>query len=350
MLELSLWLLRCQRDGRMRCIADQLLSAHFAWWPKRSQKERMAVPQRIVSLLPSSTEVLCALGLETSLVGISHACDYPPGVTSLPRLTTPASREPGERHAPDREAAVVQAGLSVYQLDLDLLRALQPDLIVTQDQAAVCGIAYAEILEAARHILGRHVEVLSLHPTFLQDIWDDIHRVGEATQQQRRAVTLLAELFARVNTVVAESIMLREPPRVALLVWTDPLMLSGYWCPDLIQLAGGTDSLCRPGAPAPVVEWGRLQEYTPEVLLLSPCGSPLAQSRAALPLLQGLPGWDDLPAVRQGYVYVVDGQRYFHRPGPRIVDSLETLAGLLHPDLFGDLLAQEGELYCRVTT
>lgn len=311
----------------------------------------MAVPQRIVSLLPSSTEILCALGLEASLVGISHACDYPPGVTSLPRLTAPARGNPGEEYGPDRAApAVVQAGLSTYRLDLDLLRSLQPDLIVTQDQAAVCGVSYAEVLEATRQVLGRHVEVLSLHPTLLQDMWDDIYRVGEATQQHRQAATLLEELFARVNTVIAESIMLREPPRVALLVWTDPLMLAGYWCPELIQLAGGTDGLCRPGAPASTVEWGRLQEYAPEALLLSPYGSPLDQTRAALPALQGLPGWDALPAVRQGYVYAVDGQTYFHRPGPRIVDSLETLAGLLHPDLFGEFLPQEGELYCRVTT
>ena len=180
--------------------------------------------------------------------------------------------------------------------------------------------------------------MLSLHPTLLQDIWDDIHRVGEATQQQRQAATLLEELFARVNTVVAESIMVREPPRVAMLVWTAPLMLAGYWAPDLIQLAGGTAGLCRPGAPALVVEWAELQEYAPEVLLLCPYGAPLTQTRTGLPALQGLPGWDDLPAVRQGSVYAVDGQTYFHRPGPRIVDSLETLAGLLHPDLFGEFL------------
>ena len=182
----------------------------------------MAVPQRIVTLCPSSTEILCALGLETSLVGISHVCDYPPGVTALPRLTAPSRRKPGERHTPDRAEAVWQAWLSAYQLDLDLLRALQPDLIVTQSRAAVCGMSYAELLEAVRHVLGRHVEVLSLHPTLLQDIWDDIHRVGEVTQRQRQAMTLLEELFARVNTVVAESIMLRKPPRVAMLVWTDP--------------------------------------------------------------------------------------------------------------------------------
>ena len=315
----------------------------------RKLKRMLSSEQRIVSLLPSSTEILCALGLETSLVGISHACDYPPGVTSLPRLTAPSGSQLGEGHAPDHEVAVVQAGLSVYRPDLDLLRALQPDLIVTQDRAAVCGISSAELLAAVRHVVGRHVAVLSLHPTFLQDIWDDIHRIGEATQQQRQAATLLEALFARVNTVVAESIMLREPPRVALLVWTAPLMLAGYWCPDLMQLAGGTDGLCRPGAPAHVIAWDRLQAYAPEVLLLSPCGSSLAQTRAALPRLQGLPGWNDLPAIRQGYVYAVDGQGYFHRPGPRIVDSLEMLAGLLHPDLFGEFLPPEGELYCRVT-
>jgi iron complex transport system substrate-binding protein len=317
---------------------------------RSTHEERVAVPQRIVSLLPSSTEILCALGLETSLVGISHACDYPPRVTPLPRLTVPVRAQPDEGHIPDREVAVVQAGLSIYQLDVDLLRALQPDLIVTQDQAAVCGVSYTTILEATQHVLGRHVEVLSLHPTLLQDIWDDIHHVGEATQQQRQAATLLEALFARVNTVVAESIMLREPPRVAVLVWTDPLMLAGYWSPDLIQLAGGTAGLCRPGAPALAVEWAGLQEYAPEVLLLSPCGAPLTQTRAALPTLQGLPGWADLPAVGQGSVYAVDGQTYFHRPGPRIVDSLETLAGLLHPDLFGEFLPEEGQLYCRVTT
>jgi iron complex transport system substrate-binding protein len=310
----------------------------------------MAVPQRIVSLLPSSTEILCALGLEGSLVGLSHVCDYPPGVLSLPRLTTPSSGMSGVAHAPGSPLAVVQTGLSAYHLDVELLCTLQPDLIVTQDQAASCGVSYAAIVEATQHVLGRQVEVLSLHPTLLQDIWDDIHRIGEATQQQRQAATLLEELFARVNTVVAESIMLRESPRVAMLVRTDPLTLAGYWAPDLIQLAGGTAGLCRPGAPALVVEWAELQGYAPEVLLLCPHGAPLIQTREVLPALQRLPGWDDLPAVRQDAVYAVDGQTYFHRPGPRIVDSLETLAGLLHPDLFGEFLPQEGQFYCRVTT
>ncbi len=284
----------------------------------------MAVSQRIVSLLPSSTEILCALGLETSLVGISHACDAPPQVAPLPRLTAPSRHTPGEGRG--------------------------PDLIVTQDQAAVCGVSPGDVLEATRRVLGTHIEVLSLRPTLLQDIWDDIYRLGEVTEHKRQATTLLEGLFARVNTIVAESIMLREPPRVAVLAWADPLMLAGHWLPDLIQLAGGTDGLCIPGALAPSVEWVRLQEYAPEVLVLSPCGYTLAQTRAVLPTLPQLSGWYDLPAVRQGHVYAVDGQVYLHRPGPRIVDSLEMLASLIHPDLFEEFLPQEGQLYCRVAT
>jgi len=311
----------------------------------------MAVPQRIVSLLPSSTEILCAFGLETSLVGISHACDFPPQVAPLPRLTAPSRHTPEEGRGTDLEGhALARAGLHAYRLDLDRLRTLRPDLIVTQDQAAVCGVSSADVLEATRRVLGAHIEVLSLRPTLLQDIWDDIYRLGEVTEQRRQAATLLEGLFARVNTIVAESIMLRETPRVAVLAWTDPLMLAGHWLPDLIQLAGGTAGCCIPGAPAPAVAWMGLQEYAPEVLLLSPCGATLAQTRAALPTLQQLSGWYDLPAVRQGHVYAVDGQVYFHRPGPRIVDSLEMLASLIHPDLFEEFLPQEGQYYCRVAT
>ena len=149
---------------------------------------------------------------------------------------------------------MVEAGLSIYRLELERFGTLQPDLIVTQDQAAVCGVSYAEMLEATRQVLGRHVEVVSLHPILLQDIWDDIYRVGEATQRGRQAATLLEDLFARVSTIMAESIMLREPPRVAVLVWT-ALQACRVLVPGLIQLAGGTDGLCRPGVPASKVEW-----------------------------------------------------------------------------------------------
>jgi iron complex transport system substrate-binding protein len=263
----------------------------------------MAVPQRIVSLVPSGTEILCALGLESRLVGVSQTCAYPPVVLSLPHLT------------PESAA----------------LRALQPDLVLTPGPDPLRDFVDAE--------------VLALRPTLLQDIWDDIHRVGEVTGQQRQAATLLEALFLRVNALVAESIRLPETPRVALLVDTSPLRLGGDWLPDLLQIAGGSAGLCRPGMPAATVTWAQLQAYAPEVLVLSPMHMTLAEMSTALVALQRLPGWQELPAVQARQVIGVDSRTALHCPGPRIVDSLELLAGLIHPDLFGEYLQQEGELY-----
>jgi iron complex transport system substrate-binding protein len=310
----------------------------------------MAVPQRIVSLLPSSTEIICALGLEASVVGVSHECDYPPSIVDRPRLTAPKINVHADSRTIDQEVrTLVRHGLSVYQIDTELLRTVQPDLIVTQDQCEVCAVSYAEVLEATRRVLGAQVEVLSLRPTLLQDIWDDIHLVGQATGHTHQADALLAGLFERVNTILAESILLRQTPRVAIIEWIEPLMLAGNWLPDMIQLAGGSDGLCKPGIQAPTVEWVTLQDYAPEVLVIAPCGYTLPQTLLELPTLQRLPGWGEMPAVQQGQVYAVDGKAYFNRPGPRIVDSLEILAGLIHPDLFGELLPVEGQVYQHVT-
>ena len=309
----------------------------------------MTTAPRIVSLLPSSTEIVCALGLEDCLVGISHECDYPSSITHHPRLTAPKINIHASSREIDQEVrALVRHGLSVYQIDTDLLRTLQPDLIITQDQCEVCAVSYAEVVEATRQVLGPHVEVLSLRPTLLQDIWDDIRRVGEATGHVRQADVLLDALFARVKTLMAETTMLREFPRVAVIEWIEPLMLAGNWVPEMIHLAGGRDELCKMGEHAPTIAWHTLQEYAPEVLALIPCGYKLDQTLVEVPTLHQLPGWNDLPAVRQGQVYAVDGNAYFNRPGPRIVDSLEILAGLIHPELFGDYLTDEGQKYQRL--
>lgn len=310
----------------------------------------MATTPRIVSLLPSSTEIVCALGLEDHLVGVSHECDYPPTITDRPRLTAPKLNLHATSREIDQEVrTLVRQGLGVYQIDTDLLRTLQPDVIVTQDQCDVCAVSYAEVVEATRQVLGPHVEVVSLRPTLLQDIWDDIRRVGAATGRLRQADTLLETLFTRVKTLMAETTMIRESPRVAVIEWIDPLMLAGNWVPELIHLAGGRDELCNMGEHSPTVAWPTMQAYAPEVVALIPCGYKLAQTLAEVPTLQQLPGWNDLPAVRQGQVYVVDGNAYFNRPGPRIVDSLEILAGLIHPEVFGEYLADEGQTYQRIS-
>jgi iron complex transport system substrate-binding protein len=309
----------------------------------------MAAAPRIVSLLPSGTEILCALGLADALVGISHECDYPPSITDRPRLTAPKITVQAASQGIDQEVrALLSQGLSVYQLDTDTLRALRPDVIVTQDHCEVCAVSYAEVVDAVHQVVGTHVDVVSLRPALLQDIWDDIRHVGEVTGRQRQADTLLEQLFARISTIIAESIMVQQPPRVAVIEWMAPLMLAGNWMPELIQIGGGSDGLCTPGEHSPIVAWPRLLEYAPEVLAVIPCGYRLAQTLTELPALQQLPGWDTLPAVRQGQVYAVDGKTYFNRPGPRIVDSVELLAGLIHPALFGEYLPDAADVYRRL--
>jgi iron complex transport system substrate-binding protein len=303
-----------------------------------------------VSLLPSSTEIICALGLEESLVGISHECDYPERITDRPHLTAPKIDVHGDSHTIDQEVrALVRDGLSVYRIDTDQLQALQPDLIVTQDQCEVCAVSYAEVVAVTQRVLGADVEILSLRPNLLQDIWADIRSVGKAAGRLSEADALLDALFARVSTIVAETIRIPQPPRVAVIEWILPLMLAGNWMPELIQIAGAQDGLCTPGEPAPTMAWETLCEYAPEVLVLTPCGYRLEQTLSETPALAQLPGWHDLPAVRQDQVYAVDGQAYFNRPGPRIVDSLEILAGLIHPDLFGEFLEEHASTYQRLT-
>ncbi|MGE3540046.1 MAG: ABC transporter substrate-binding protein [Candidatus Tectimicrobiota bacterium] len=307
----------------------------------------MAVPQRIVSLLPGSTEILCALGLEARLVGVSPSCDYPGILAQVPRLTsaTPVgSAPPGPAAA---EQAIIQASLSTEMLDLPLLRQLQPDLIVTQAPEATDGALPSSVLEATRRYLGTPVEVLVLHPTLLQDIWDMIYLLGQVTSHTAQAATLLDELFARVNPLVAESIRL-PPPRVAVLSQCAPLQVAGYWLPDMIQIAGGTAGLSQAGQPAQQISWQQLLSYAPEVLLVMPHDTSLTQLRDLLPALQAQPGWQDIPAVQHGQAYAVDGRVSCYRPGPRIVDGLELLAGLMHPEVFGDFVETQPRAYVPI--
>lgn len=306
--------------------------------------------QRIVSLLPSSTEIICALGLESHIVGVSHECDYPTSIADRPRLTAPKINIHEDSRSIDQAVrTLVQDGLSVYRIDTDQLQALAPDIIVTQDQCEVCAVSYAEVAQAAQTFCGPDVEVVSLRPNLLQDIWADIRSVGRATGRLQEADTVLESCFERVNEIIAETIMIPTPPRVAAIEWIEPLMLAGNWMPELIQLAGGRDGLCKPGSHSTTADWDAVRAYDPEVLTIIPCGYTLEQTLAELPALRRLPGWASLTAVREGRVYAVDGHSYFNRPGPRIVDSLEILAGLIHPDMFAEFLEERDWAYQQLT-
>ena len=279
---------------------------------------------RIVSLLPSSTEIVCALGLRERLVGVSHECDYPADVVGLPALTEPKLDPHGTSGDIDlRVREIVQEGLSIYRLKTDALQELQPDVIVTQDQCEVCAVSLSEVESAVRSFLTLDVSVVSLRPGKLSDIWADIRNVAEATGQQKNAEKLIRNLQGRLQKVKEKTRHMRRP-RVACLEWLNPLMVAGNWIPELVDIAGGEYGLVGAGAHTPPITWDVLAAYRPEVLVITPCGFPIPQSQLDLPQLMAHPLWRTLPAVQKNRVYVADGNAYYNRPGPRIAESAES--------------------------
>jgi len=292
-----------------------------------------AAERRVISLIPSATEIVAALGLTHTLVGRSHECDYPPEVTALPVCTQPKIDSDGSsRQIHDRITELLQSALSVYRLDLKKLEELQPTHILTQAQCDVCAVSLAEVEAAVAELTHRHPQVLSLEPNTLSEVWADIQRVAAALGAD--AAPVLQDLQARVAHCQQRTQTLANRPRVACIEWSDPLMAAGNWVPELVELAGGHNCFGTAGEHSPWLEWQALQAADPDILVFMPCGFDLERTRQdALPLLQRSE-WQNLKAVRTGNVYITDGNQYFNRPGPRLVDSLEILAEILHPDLF----------------
>lgn len=294
---------------------------------------------RIVSLLPSATEIIYALGLGESLVGVTHECDFPADARSKPIVTrslldhTGATSEEID-HAVRQQ---VRAGLSLYGLDSAMLAQLAPDLILTQELCEVCAVAYGQVERAVRDISAQYASVaprvLSLEPNSLHDILATVAVVGAATGTPERADALIAGWRERIARVTAHAARVAERPRVACLEWLDPVFGPGHWLPELVELAGARAGLGTMHADSRRVAWGDVIEFAPEVIIITPCGFDLAHTvEEARRVLPNRPGWHVLPAVRQGRVYAVDGNAYFSRPGPRIVESLELMAELLHPN------------------
>lgn len=291
-------------------------------------------PARVVSLLPSITEIVCALGARDHLVGRSHECDFPPGVERLPACTEPKLdvRQPGARIDADVRALVAD-GLSVYRVDAERLRELAPDLVLTQDQCEVCAASLDDVRGALADWLGRPPVVLSLHPSTLGDTWDDVERVARALGAPERGRALREQLTARIRDIEERA---RALPRrsLACLEWIDPLMGAGNWMPELVACAGGENTLGAPGEHSPWTSFEALADADPDAIVALPCGFDLPRTRSELAPLVAHPGWKELRAVRDGQVYLTDGNQYFNRPGPRLVESLEILAEILHPDVF----------------
>jgi iron complex transport system substrate-binding protein len=291
------------------------------------------MPERIVSLLPSATEILCALGLEDQLVGVTHECDYPRSVMRLPKVTKtliPTDASSSEIDALVRDRLGAQSAL--YALDMDALEKLQPDLIVTQSLCDVCAVAEEEVKSAAC-TLSSMPGVLNLEPETLNEMLLSIREVGVGTQNEDRALAVIESLWGRVAAVVARGQRVTHRPRVALLEWLDPPFSTGHWNPELVQLAGGVDGLGTAGEKSRMLRWSQVIAWQPEVVLISCCGFTAERTMQEVGLLQSVQDWEHVPAVRDGRVYVTDGSSYFSRPGPRLVDSLELLAHVIHPDV-----------------
>ncbi len=288
---------------------------------------------RIVSLLPSATEIVCGLGLRTSLVGVTHECDYPSDVVGLPHVTRtliPRDATSGEIDTLVRERLKSQAAL--YSLDMPVLERLRPDLIVTQALCDVCAVAASEVQAAACTLPG-HPQIINLEPMCLADVMECIRQVGIAAKCAGAADTYIAHLKDRADTVARRSERIAVKPSVMLLEWIDPPFSAGHWSPELVAIAGGREAIGVAGQRSVTTAWETIVEADPEVMIIACCGFNVARTLEDIPILRSYPGWDSLCCVRSGRVYVVDGNAYFSRPGPRLIDSLEILAHTLHPDV-----------------
>jgi iron complex transport system substrate-binding protein len=290
---------------------------------------------RIVSLLPAATEIVAALGLMDRVVGVSHECDFPEEANARPRIT----------HCPLHNAGLMSGDVdqwvrralrdngTIYTIDDLLLRELCPDVILTQKLCDVCAVGYGTIARLAETLPGAP-QVVNLEPTSLTDIFDDIRRVAEACGVPERARSLIAGLSERVGAVRLRADRISHRPRCFLMEWVEPPFCSGHWGPELMEIAGGCDSLGRMHKPSSQVNWQEVIDIRPEIIVLALCGYDIDRARRDYKLLQSLPGFDSLPAAHHGEIYLVDASAYFARPGPRVVDSLEILAGILHPREF----------------
>ena len=290
---------------------------------------------RVVSLIASATEIVCALGAEEALVGRSHECDWPPAVRRLPAVSRPAFATAGSSRAVDLALKErLRRALSIYDVDAALLAALKPDLLITQTQCEVCAVSPGD-LERALCALAEHpARILALEPNGLADVWVDIGRVAEALGLAQRGTDLVAGLTARVAAVRERAAGLPAHPRVAVVEWIEPLMAAGNWMPELVAAAGGSNLFGVAGRHSPWMTWDALAAADPDVIVVSPCGFGLERTRAEMGALTGREAWRGLGAVSAARVYLADGNAYFHRPGPRLVESLEILAEMLHPDAF----------------
>jgi iron complex transport system substrate-binding protein len=298
---------------------------------------------RIVSLLPAATEWVCALGATDQLVGRSHECDSPSEIQDRPVVTAPTFDAADDSAAiDDAVQAQVQEGLSLYEVDLDRLRALSPDLVVTQDQCDVCAVNRSQLEDRLADWTGGAPSVFSMQPQTLKEVFDEALRLGRRLDRLDAAMEVLAEGEAQLKALRDRIGVDRRTdpatlPSVACIEWLEPLMVAGHWMPDVVEMAGGRPVLSKAGTPTRQVEWTALRDADPDVIVCMPCGFTVEETRRDLHYLTNREGWEDLSAVQNDRVALLDGNAYYNRPGRRLYRAIAVLATVLHPDLALDL-------------
>jgi iron complex transport system substrate-binding protein len=287
----------------------------------------MLLRVRIVSLVPSATEMLFAIGAGDEVVAVTHECDYPPQVADLPRVTSDVIG-PGleSREIDEAVRTLTQEGRAIYELDEDVLRRLQPDLIVTQSLCAVCAVS-ADDVRAVAERLDSRPKVVSLDPMTLGEVLGDVRTLAQETDRKDEGVDLVQDAAARIDRVKLAVRGVTRRPRVAALEWLDPVFVAGHWTPQLIELAGGDDAVGMPGEPSETTDWEMLKAASPEIIVVMPCGYDAERARE-----EAYTYGDELEEIGARRIVAVDASAYFSRPGPRLIDGLELLAHIIHPD------------------
>lgn len=290
---------------------------------------------RIVSLIASATEIICALGFESNLVGISHECDYPRTVKNIPVCSSSKVMTKSSSAEIDNQVkSIVGEGLSVYKVDSELLDNIAPSIIITQTQCEVCAVSLRDVERAVCELVSSAPAIVSLEPMSLGDIWTDIQCVADVLGDSDRGKKLVSDLQGRLQSLRNKAQKISHRPRIACIEWTEPLMIAANWVPELVDYAGGINLLSQPGSHSGYLSMDELVASAPEVIAIMPCGFDIERSLIEMQPLTSSPQWLDLPAVQDGRVYVTDGNQYFNRPGPRVVESAEILAECLHPGHF----------------
>jgi len=301
---------------------------------------------RIVSLIASASEILNSLGLTRDQVGRSHECDFPPEIAALPICTSPAFATNGSSAEIDqRVKARVADALSVYEVSREMLDKLQPTHVITQTQCRVCAVSLEDVERALVGWVSSRPKLIALEPNALADVWSDIQRVAIACGAAERGEKAIETLQTRMREISARACHSLRRPRAACIEWHEPLMAAGNWVPALVEMAGAVNLFGQAGAHSPWMTWQELMEADPDVIITMPCGFDLDRTRSEMYWLTSRPEWNKLRAVQTGQVYLADGNQYFNRPGPRLVESLQILAEILHPEAFAPTL--EGAAWQR---